>query len=243
MAARKFRPTLLSSLITFALFGVMIWLGTWQVHRMHWKEDMLAQINENMARKPVPMPEKIDNPEDWKFRRVTLAGSFDYSHEMLVKPRTLDGAVGYDMVVPFIRASGGTVLVDRGWISDALMDKASRPDHGMMQIEGVLRTPEKPNFFTPDNNPAKKDWFWTDVKGMADAAGLEDVAPMVLYISAKPPGVYPVGGRVQGLQITILPSDHKQYAIFWFGMSFVLLIVWFLSHLERAPLEEKHASL
>jgi surfeit locus 1 family protein len=145
------------------------------------------------------------------------------------------------MVVPFTRASGGTVLVDRGWISDALMSKASRPAGGITQIEGVLRESKKPSAFTPDNNPAKKDWFWIDTKGMADAAGLKDVAPMVVYISDKKPGVYPVGGRVQ---IADIPNDHKQYATFWFGMAFVLLIVWFLSHFDRSPkLEEKHAGV
>ena len=244
MAARKFHPTLLSSIITFALFAVMISLGVWQVHRLHWKEGLVAQIQDNMARKPVPMPEKIDNPADWQFRRVTLAGTFDYTHEMLVKPRTLDGQPGYDMVVPFVRASGGTVLVDRGWISDALMSKASRPDGAMIQVEGVLRAPEKPSAFTPDNNAAKHDWFWTDVNAMADANDLQDVAPMVLYVSAKTPGIYPMGGRVQGVQAEIMPRDHLQYAIFWFTMGFVLLGVWFLSHLERTPpLEEKHAGL
>jgi surfeit locus 1 family protein len=144
-------------------------------------------------------------------------------------------------VVPFVRASGGTVLVDRGWISDELMNKASRPDNGVMQVEGILRESEKPSRFTPENDPGKKDWFWIDTKGMAEAAGLEDVAPMVLYVADRKPGVYPAGGRVREVDI---PNDHKQYATFWFGMAFVLLIVWFLSHFDRsAKLEEKHAGV
>ena len=241
MAERRFHPKPLSTFITLVLFTVLVGLGTWQIQRLHWKEALLANIHDNMAQNPVPMPEKIDDTQAWQFRRVTLAGSFDYSHEMLVKPRVLDGQTGYDMVVPFTRASGGTVLVDRGWISDALLDRATRPSHGIIQIEGVLRESAKPSSFTPENDPAKKDWFWIDIKGMADAAGLNNVAPMVLYSSEKKPGVYPVGGRVWGVD---LPNDHKQYAIFWFGMAFVLLGVWFLSHLDRAPeLEEKHAGV
>lgn len=241
MADRKFKPKLLSTLITLALFATLIGLGTWQIQRLQWKEALLATIHDNMAQKPVPMPEKIDDIQAWQYRRVTLAGAFDFSHEMLVKPRTLDGETGYDMVVPFIRASGGTVMVDRGWISDALMPKASRPRGSLMQIEGVLRETKPSTGFTPDNDPAKKDWYWIDVKAMADAGGLQNVAPMVLYISDKKPGVYPVGGRVQAIDIR---NDHKQYAIFWFGMAFVLLAVWFLSHYERTPkLRNIHAGV
>jgi surfeit locus 1 family protein len=239
MPERRFQPTPLSTIITFTLFSVLIGLGVWQVHRLHWKEALLTSIHDNMAQKPVPMPEKIDDPAAWQFRRVTLAGNFDYAHEMLVKPRTLDGKTGYDMVVPFTRASGGTVFVDRGWISDEFMDKAQRPD-GMMQIEGILRESKKSNSFTPDNNPAKMDWYWIDTKGMAEAAKLDDVAPMVLYIADKVPGVYPMGGRVT----VDIPNDHRQYAAFWFCMAFVLVLVWYLSHLQRAPrLEENHAGV
>ena len=240
MADRKFKPKPLSTLITLVLFATLIGLGTWQIQRLHWKENLLASIHDNMAQKAVPMPETIDDTAAWQFRRVTLAGTFDYSHEMLVKPRMLDGEVGYDMVVPFIRASGGTVMVDRGWISDALMSKASRPNKGFMQIEGVLREVTKSSAFTPDNDPVKKDWFWIDAKAMADASGLSDVAPMVLYIADKKPGVYPAGGIIR----ESIPNDHKQYAIFWFGMAFVLLAVWFLSHIERAPKPEgRYAAL
>lgn len=242
MAGSRFHPKPLSTIITFMLCAVLIGLGTWQVQRLHWKEGLLAQIHDNMAQKPVPMPEKFDKPADWQFRRVTLAGTFDYDHEMLVKPRTMDGQLGYDMVVPFTRASGGTVLVDRGWISDALMAKAVRP-RGIIQIEGILRAPERPSIFTPENNPARRDWFWADTKTMGAANGLKNLAPMVVYIADKHTGVYPMGGRVQGIAASI-PNDHEQYAIFWFGMALVLLVVWFLSHFDRTPaLEEKHAKL
>jgi surfeit locus 1 family protein len=240
MSERRFQPSPVSTVITFVLFTVLIGLGIWQVQRLHWKEALLATIHTNMTQKAVPMPESFDDMHAWQYRRVTLAGSFDFTHEFLVKPRTLDGQSGYDMVVPFIRASGGTVLVDRGWISDALMERAQRPGQGMIQIEGVLRESKRPNSFTPDNNPAKLDWYWIDTAGMGEAANLKDVSPMVLYIADKTPGVYPVGGRVT----VEIPNDHKQYAAFWFSMAFILLIVWYLSHLQRVPkLEEKHAGV
>lgn len=239
MAQRKFQPTPLSTFITLIMFTVLIGLGSWQLQRLHWKEALLEKLHTRMAEKPVPMPEELESPADWEFRRVTLAGFFDYDHEMLVKPRTMDGKAGYDMVVPFVRASGGVVMVNRGWISDDLLEQAQRPSRGAVLIEGILQKPEKA-YFTPENSPAKKDWYWVDIPAMAEASGLENVAPLLLNISEKKPGVYPAGGRLR----VDLPNDHRQYASFWFGMAFVLLVVWFLSHWQPvAKLEEKHAGV
>jgi surfeit locus 1 family protein len=239
MSDRKFQPGAGSTIVTMILFTVLMGLGLWQVQRLEWKTQLLAQIDARMAEKPVPMPETIDNPADWRFRRVTLAGNFDYAHEFLIKPRTYEGQAGYEMIVPFRRASGGTVFVNRGWISDALMDKAQRPDDALLIVEGIVQAPEKARF-TPENDPAKGDWYWPEIPAMAAAAGLEDAAPVIVVAAEKKPGVWPAGGRLR----LDIPNDHRQYAAFWFAMAFVLLAVYVLSHWRRAPkLEENHAGL
>lgn len=239
MSDKKFQPGAGSTIVTMILFTVLMGLGLWQVERLEWKTRLLATIEQRMAEKPVPMPEKMQDAGEWQFRRVTLAGNFDYSSEFLVKPRTFEGQAGYDMVVPFRRASGGIVFVNRGWISDGLMDKVQRPEAPLLVVEGIVQAPEKGRF-TPANDPVKGDWYWADVTAMAEAAGLDNVAPVLVVAAERKPGAYPVGGR---LRIDI-PNDHRQYAAFWFGMAFVLLAVYFLAHWRRAPkLEEKHASL
>ncbi len=241
MTTRKFKPSVKATVTAVILIGFMVGLAVWQLQRLEWKTNMLAEMNAHMSAPPVPMPESLGDKKDWEYRRVTLAGNFDYSHEFLLKPRTLDGRVGYHLVTPFKRASGGTVLVNRGWIADEYLKTADRPK-GLLQIEGILQYPAK-STFTPDNNPAKNDWFWADAAAMGQAAGAENVAPAIVVIAAKTPGVYPTGGR-----LTIdIPNDHKQYAIFWFCMAGVLAFIWFLSQwriIEEAPFEEKkHASL
>ncbi len=241
MTTRKFQPTVKATVTAVILVGFMVGLAVWQLQRLEWKTNLLAEMNAHMAAAPVPMPETLGDKKDWEYRRVTLAGTFDYTHEFLIQPRTLDGRVGYHIVVPFKRASGGTVLVNRGWIADEFLKTAQRPQ-GIVQIEGILQYPEK-NAFTPDNNPAKNNWFWADTAAMGDAAGIKGVAPALVVIAAKTPGVYPTGGR-----LTIdIPNDHKQYAIFWFSMAGVLAFIWFLSQwrvMAEAPVEEKkNASL
>src|SRR5258708_3942995 len=124
---KKFNPPLAAVISSLIIFVILIGLGTWQVQRLHWKTALLASISANMEKPPVPLPEKLDNPRAWEYRRVTMAGRFLYEHEFLVKPRTRDEVVGADMFVPFERMSGGTVIVNRGWIPDNMMPAASRP--------------------------------------------------------------------------------------------------------------------
>ena len=218
----KFHPPLAAVILSLLAFTVLIGLGTWQLKRLEWKTNLLAEISTRMEKPPVPLPEKLDKPADWEYRRVTMAGHFLYEHEFLIKPRTLDGVSGYHMLVPFERLSGGTVMVNRGWISDAQMSKAIRPT-GTIQIEGIVQLAHT-NYWTLPNDPRKNDWYWPDVKAMAATAQLKNTAPVIVTISAAKQGVYPLAGKVE----LDIPNDHKQYAFFWFLMAFVSQVIFFI---------------
>ncbi len=222
--ARKFQPETWATIVTLAALAVLLALGAWQMQRLQWKTALIAEINGQMAQPATPLPEKLETPESWKFRRVTMAGQFLYDHEFLIKPRTLEGKSGYHMVVPFRRASGGVVFVNRGWIADDVMTKAARPQ-GLLKIEGIVQFPQKARF-TPENSPAKNDWYWPEISAMAEAANIKNAAPVLVVASGKEEGVYPVGGKIE----IDLPNDHRQYAFFWFTMAGILLIIYFLYH-------------
>lgn len=224
---QRFQPKTVPSLIAGAMFIVLIGLGMWQVERLAWKNEMISAIKEKMSMKPVPLPEKIKDPSSWEHRRVSMVGNFMHGSDFLVRPRTLDGKPGYHMITPFQRASGGIVLVNRGWISDELMKKAQNLS-GMRRLEGVIEVPMKSDF-TPDNNPAKEEWYWADIGAMAKTAKLKNVIPVLVTLPAGKAGVYPVGGK---LRVEDIPNNHQQYAVFWFAMAFILAIIWVLSSLN-----------
>ena len=46
---------------------------------------------------------------------------------------------------------------------------------GVVQIEGLLREPPKKNSFTPDNRPDKGEFYFPDVKQMAELTGAEPI--------------------------------------------------------------------
>ena len=112
-----------------------------------------------------------------------MRGTWDHAHSMLLGPRVLDGTNGFHLITPLVRGNGSTVLVDRGFISEraAAEKKYPTPD-GNVELHGMLRESQARNNFTPDNNPAKGEWYWADVAAMADYAGGEssNVQPVLV---------------------------------------------------------------
>lgn len=156
-------------------------LGTWQVQRLGWKTELIAKLEDRLLREPLPLPPRID-PEtvpDFDYRRVYAKGKFRHDLEMLIGPRMRDGVEGYLVITPLEReGDGSTILVNRGWISKKFARQNTRPDSlpsGVVIVEGLLREPWKKNIFTPDNRPEKGEFYFPDVKQMAELTGSQPV--------------------------------------------------------------------
>ena len=72
--------------------------------------------------------------DEW--RRVTVHGTWDDEHSVVLKYQTRDGGAGVDVVTPLVTSDGAAVLVDRGWMStdelrrDAAQAAAGDRRHG-----------------------------------------------------------------------------------------------------------------
>ena len=142
---------------------------------------MIARFEDRLIRDPLPLPPQIDPTaiKDFDYRRVYVKGRLRHDQEMLVGPRMREGENGYLVVTPLEReGDGSTVLVNRGWISKKLANQSLRQD-GLpteeVVIEGLLREPWKKNMFTPDNNLARKEFYFPDVAQMAAITGSQPV--------------------------------------------------------------------
>jgi surfeit locus 1 family protein len=157
-------------------------LGTWQVKRLGWKNDLIARLEDRLLRDPLPLPQRIDPSAvpDFDYRRVHATGRFRHDQEMLVGPRMRDGQAGFLVITPLERDGGpeSTILVNRGWISSARASQTSRPESletGEVTVEGLLRQPWKKNMFTPANRPDKREFYFPDVYQMAELVGSQPI--------------------------------------------------------------------
>lgn len=190
----------------FCALFLLLSLGAWQTQRLQWKEELLARISRQQEKPEAPLPGKIENPEDWEFRRVVLKGYFLPGKFFLLGPRVQNGKAGFERIEAF-RHKNGVVFVNRGWTQDGKMK--SPPERS---LKGVVRVPEK-GYFTPQNDPAKNDWYWADIAAMTSASGLKNVQPILVSLSPLPQ----------------IPNNHLAYALFWFGMAGALVVIYALS--------------
>lgn len=221
-----------------AVLASLMALGTWQVNRLMWKEDLIAKIADRMVADPVD-PREIAalkaSGADIEYRPVSLAGRFRHDREQFFFA-TYNGRTGYFVYTPFDISAGGLVFVNRGFIDVDSRDPASRAEgqvEGLVNIIGLARDrlAAKPSSIVPDNDPNQNIFFWKDLDAMALNAGIDPSSPQLLpfFIDADAspnPGGQPIGGVTQ----VILPNSHLQYVITWYGLALALLgvtaVVW-----------------
>ncbi|ODV90352.1 hypothetical protein CANCADRAFT_44014 [Tortispora caseinolytica NRRL Y-17796] len=169
-------------------------LGTWQVQRLSWKQDLIASAEDQLAAPILKLPPKVDESalDEFEYRRVEVEGKFRHDQEMLVGPRTNEGQRGYHVITPLDRSENGgsTILINRGWISHELADQANRPAAGLpkgkVKIVGLIRNPPPPDsIFSYANNPEKNEYYQLNIAEMANHVGSQRVCIFELEPSGR----------------------------------------------------------
>lgn len=209
-------------------------LGVWQLQRLHWKTALLDTMAAETAQDPMAFELMRDalsrlEKEGRASVRGFAEGAYLHGHAIALGPRTRDGQPGYHIITPFETLDNTVILVNRGWVPLSMKETGyATPDGGTI-ITGTARLPQAPSRFVPRNDPAKEAWYRLDPATIAAAKGLQDVSPYVLYLDEEDvPGAYP---KADALTIQP-PNNHLHYAVFWFSMAGVLLIIYGLRFLR-----------
>jgi cytochrome oxidase assembly protein ShyY1 len=203
--------------LTVVLLAWGAWaLGQWQFHRLDEKRAANHRIQHNLAAVPVPIGELLGvhrpatTAVEW--RRVTVTGTWDDRHSVVVKYQTnAQGVPGVHVATPLVTRSGAAVLVDRGW----------------MQTENVGSTRPRLPRVTP-GEVTVTGWVRVDASGSAtqvadlstralSSRSVADVVPYPLYrgfldldTQSPPP--------VKGLGATEMPDDTGDGPHFFYGL-------------------------
>jgi surfeit locus 1 family protein len=220
-------------LLTVITLGVLVGLGTWQLERKAWKEELISELETKLSAPPTNLPprerwQSLDASKE-EFRHVTFPAELLAGEEALVyssgSPLRPDvSGPGYFVFSPARLLGGSLVVVNRGFVPEGKQDPKTRAEgqpSGIVEISGTMRWPEQRNPFTPKDDPDKSLWFARDPASMSAAKNWGNVAPF--YVDQEGPPARGGFPKVGPLKPT-LTNNHLQYAVTWYGLAGVMLI-------------------
>jgi surfeit locus 1 family protein len=182
------------TLAALAGLAVLIGLGTWQLDRKRWKDELLAKIAERAHAEPISLLSLLDEAEasiredvsarkgmfavmasleDIEYRHVFIRGRFHHDKEQFVYAPSAKGP-GWHVYTPLQTAGDRWIVwINRGFVPYANKPAATRPEGqvaGEVEVRGLVRFPIGKGLFTPQNDVQHNLWYWPDIAAMTAAA-------------------------------------------------------------------------
>jgi len=223
------RRLLAPGLTTLVLLATLLMLGFWQLHRLAWKQALLAEIAHAEHAPPSPLTGTTPS----RFARVTVSGTLRPGLYALYGDEVRDvgptPAMGAQLLQILDRAGGQPILVDLGWIP---ADQHTRvePRAGAADITGFARPAEHAGFLAAPDDPGGRRFYTLDPAAIGRALGVPDLAPFTLVAE----GPAPASGPIPAEALPSPPNNHLQYAFTWFGLAGALVAV-FLAWAWKLP--------
>jgi surfeit locus 1 family protein len=211
------------------LFG----LGTWQIQRKSWKEQLITELEGRRYAEPVT----LDRAQQlWaergamEYLRVRVTGRFLHDKEMFLWAPQPSGPA-WDVYTPLKTEGGTIVLVNRGFVPEGLKPAQRRETGqvvGEVTVTGLARSITDRGWFTPDNDPVRNNWFWRDYIAMLRAAFAGSEPPhAAFFLEAEATPANPGGWPKGGVTNINLRNHHLQYALTWYALAIALIGVYF----------------
>ncbi|OSQ29450.1 SURF1 family protein [Thalassospira sp. MCCC 1A03138] len=215
---------------------ILLGLGSWQVDRLFWKQNLIAERHAQAALPPIEVPLTQDIDPAMAFHSAYAEGRFLNDQEMYLMARTRRGNIGFHLITPLEQEDGRIILVNRGWVPQDNRDPSTRPDSLIeenVRVTGVLRLPQQKHWVQPENEPLENQWFFVDVDAMAEDSGADLASRYYLELDeTEIPGGLPIGGQAK----IDLPNNHLEYAITWYSLALSLIVIFILYH--RRPQQD-----
>lgn len=231
----------LPSGLTLVMLTVLLMLGNWQVERLFWKQDLIQRIELRTQDRDGPAKRTLTNAGDIaklekledEYRKVNLRGRFGpevglWFTQIENKPDGLSrpDAVGYHVLSPFYLTDGSAIMVDQGFVPLTLVDGLKANNEKQQSLEVILRWPDNRGRFDNADRPKANLFYVRDTQALGKHWGVALPAP-IGEVAAIGQG-WPRGGQTR----MVINNNHLQYAVTWFGLALVLVIISGLWHIR-----------
>ena len=204
---------LFSVFIIFFIF-VFIALGSWQIVRLNWKNNLILEI-ENSLKKP---PVKLTKSNKENFLKIKTSGTMDFQKQIYLYNLNESGTPGFEVINPII-INNENYLINRGWIPFEMKGAQEIDVIDQDNIIGTLRLQSRKNIFKPDNDLKENYWFSLNREDILKFTG-KNFSKYIIYLD----GNYQFP---QPKKITAnISNNHKKYAMTWFSLAISILLLY-----------------
>ena len=204
---------LFSVFIIFFIF-VFIALGTWQVIRLNWKNNLILEIENSLKNPPV----QLSQSNQQNYLKIKTSGRVDFEKQIYLYNLNDSGTPGFEVLNPIL-IDGENYLLNRGWIP---FEKKDTPEINILDqnnIEGTLKTQGRKNIFKPDNDLKENYWFSLNREDILKFTG-KNFSKYIIYLD----GNYQLP---KPKKITAnISNNHQKYAITWFSLALSILLLY-----------------
>lgn len=156
-----------TTIICLVLMALMLRLSYWQWQRYQQKLGFIAKLDNNLAQPVAPLNSLLDQElHNLLHRRVSIEGSFDYDHEMVLRNRRFEEQPGVFVVTPLhLKDTDKWVLVSRGFIPIKFSTPEQRKQFqtpGPVNLIGLIKASQPRRFLSPSDAPSGPGKPWVD---------------------------------------------------------------------------------
>jgi surfeit locus 1 family protein len=215
---------------------VLVSLGRWQLRRADQKRALYDAFDKGADATRVI---DLQTPALPRYQHVEAQGHYDESRQILIDNMTnADGRAGYFVITPFALASGGWLLINRGWVPVG----ASRAVLPAIGVAGDARKVRgrSDHLPSPGIHIGRPAGLRPPFPTVANFPGLMEIerlmhetswtpATEVVLLDADQPDGYLRRWQAPGFP----PLRHVGYAVQWFGLALALCAIYVVTNLRR----------
>ena len=200
----------------FIIFFILVFvsLGTWQIIRLNWKNNLIFEIENSLKNPPV----ELLNINHENYLRVKTSGNIDFEKQIYLYNLNENGTPGFEVINP-LSVNQKNYLINRGWIPFEKKGMQEINEFDEKNIVGTLKLQGRKNIFKPDNDIEKNYWFSLDREDIMKFTGKE-FSKYIIYLNGD--YKFPKPKKITAN----ISNNHKKYAITWFSLAISILLLY-----------------
>ena len=200
----------------FVIFFILVFvaLGSWQIIRLNWKNNLILEIENSLKNSPV----ELTNLNLENYLKIKTSGAIDLDKQIYLYNLNDNGIPGFEVINPIL-INNTNYLINRGWIPFEKKDTEEIRIFDEKNIIGTLKLQGRKNIFKPDNDLEENYWFSLNREDILKFT-VKEFSKYIIYLN----GNYQVP---KPKKITAnISNNHQKYALTWFSLAISILLLY-----------------